>query len=80
MKKNVLNSIVMGLVLLGLTEVGASSLSYEKQIAAVKQSYSAIQKIGSPAKEVQLASVEIENPAKEVQLAAIKQRYHAIIH
>ena len=80
MNKNFFNSVVMGLVLLGLTELGASSLSYEKQIAAVKQSYFAILKIGNPDKEVQLADVEQDARAimYEVQLAAIKQRYHAI--
>ena len=86
MKRNVFNSVVMGSVLLGLTEVGASSLSYEKQIAAVKQSYYAIQKIGNSDKKVQLDAVKqdaraikyIENQDKEVQLAVVMQRYHTI--
>ena len=82
MKKNVFTSVVMGLVFLGLTELGASSLSYEKQIAAVKQTYQAIQKIGNSDKEIQLAAVEQETRAVKykMQLAAVKQRYYAITH
>ncbi len=89
MKRNVFNSTLLGLVLMGLTEVGASSLSteYKNQIAAVKQSYNAILKMGSSSKEVQYTAVEkdvsaskyIVNQDKETQLAAIKKRYAAII-
>jgi len=83
MKKNVFKSTVVGLVLLGLTEVGASSLSnqYEKQIAAVTQSYNTILKIENQSKEVQSAPVAQETRAikYDVQLAAVMQRYSSII-
>ena len=86
MNRNLFNSVVIGSLLFGLSEVGASSLSYEKQIAAVKQSYYAIQKIENQNKEIQLAAVKqsynaiqkIEHQDKEIQLLAVKQRYNAI--
>ena len=85
MKKNVFKSTLLGLLLLGMSEVSASSLSnqYEKQIAAVKQSYNAILKIENLGKEVQFTTVEQDASAikynKETQLAAVKKRYAAII-
>ena len=86
MKRNVFNSAVMGLVFIGLTEVGATSLEDEKQIAAVKQSYYAIKDINNPDKKVQLAAVKqnyhaiqyIKNPDKEVQMLAVEQDARAI--
>ena len=82
MKRYVFKSTVVGLVLLGLTELSASSLSsqYEKQIAAVTQSYNAILKIENQSNEVQLAVVAQDAKAikYDIQLAAVIQRYSAI--
>ena len=76
---------MMGSVLFGLTELGASSLEngHEKQIAAVTQKYYTIQKIGIPDKKIPLDAVAHDGRAiksidREVQLAAVKQKYHAI--
>ena len=85
MKRNVFKSTLLGLLLLGMSEVSAYSLSnqYEKQIAAVKQSYNAILKIENLSKEVQFTAVEQDASTikynKETQLAAVKKRYAAII-
>ncbi len=71
----------MGLLLLGLTDLGATSLynDYEKQIAAVKQSYYALL-IGNQEKDVQSAVVDQDTKVikYEVQLAAVKKLYSAI--
>jgi len=72
---------MMGLLLLGLTDLGATSLynDYEKQIAAVKQSYYALL-IGNQEKDVQSAVVDQDTKVikYEVQLAAVKKLYSAI--
>ena len=81
MKKNTIMSLMMGLLLLGLTDLGATSLynDYEKQIAAVKQSYYALL-IGNQEKDVQSAVVDQDTKVikYEVQLAAVKKLYSAI--
>ncbi len=82
MKRYVFKGTVAGLVLLGMTELSASSLSsqYERQIAAVTQSYNTILKIGNQSKKVQLATVVQDTKAikYDIQLAAVIQRYSAI--
>lgn len=94
MKNNIMGTLVVGLLFLGLTESGASSLDYgnvnslsqAEQLATIKQGYSAIKYITNPAKEIQLAAIHesyhaiklIKNPSKEVQLAAVKESYQAI--
>ncbi|MFK5938273.1 MAG: hypothetical protein QM497_07750, partial [Sulfurimonas sp.] len=76
MKKSIISSVLIGLVVLGL-ESGASStsMSIKAQVNAVNKSWDAIKNIKNPAKEAQIAAVKtswqaieyIKNPVKEAQ-------------